>query len=171
MMTTARRHAALSVWEYLFRMKDRVGYPPGDVRTQTIHSVGTMRELTTLVDSPDGLVVDCSQLVELVCHVGGWLSPSGSYAYDNATASMLAGPCRKFTNPRQAGLMGIVVFLNYEGDKGGHHTAFVVEPDPLHGNPTLGSHGQQSDPREIRLRDEQVSQGGRPYVFLSVLNL
>ena len=173
MATTIARRRALGVWEYLYEHRAQVHYPPGDVRLISIHDIATMAQLEALVASGK-CSIDCSQTVQLVCHVAGWKSPSGSYDYDGATASMLAGPCRQFTNPRDAFLMSIVVFLSvpaYGDAPGGHHTAFVIEPDHLHGNPLLGSHGQESDPRKIRLHDEWVGQRQRPYVFLSVTGL
>lgn len=173
MATTAMRKKALTVWQYLYAHRAQVHYPPSDRRVISIHDVATMPQLIGLVASGK-CSIDCSQTVQLVCHVAGWRSPSGSYAYDGATASMLAGPCRQFSNPRDAFLMSIVVFLSVPGygdAPGGHHTAFVIEPDHLHGNPLLGSHGQESDPRQIRLRDEWIAQRRRPYVFLSVTSL
>jgi hypothetical protein len=174
MASTHERLYMRQVFDVLYAQRAKVHYPPGDVRTESIHEVATLVELNQLLARPQGLTVDCSQLVQLVCHVGGIRSPSGSYAFDGATSTMLRGPCRQYSSPRHAGLMAIVVFLSVPafGDApGGHHTAFVIEPDPLHGNPLLGSHGSEEDPRKIKLRDELSAQRGRPYVFLSIIGL
>jgi hypothetical protein len=166
MASTKARHRALAIWNLLYAHRDKVHYPPGDLRTEWIHDVSTLDELDALLARPQGITVDCSQVVQLVCHVAGWKSPSGSYATDGYTGTMLRGPCRQYRQAHFAGLMSIVVFGLYPG----RHTAFVVEPDPLHGNPLLGSHGQESDPRRIRLRDEQAGQP-QPATFLSVIRL
>jgi hypothetical protein len=166
MADTKQRHRALAVWNLLYQHRDKVHYPPGDQRTEFIHSVSTLDELEALLTRPQGVTVDCSQVVQLVCHVAGWKSPSGTYAIDGSTRTMLAGPCRHYSDARGAGLMAIVVF----GPGTGHHTAFVIEPDAQGGNPLLGSHGQESDPRRIRLHDEQAGQPP-PTTFLSVVGL
>lgn len=164
MASPQARHRALAIWRYLYTERARVGYPPGDVRTMTINHVDTFAELEQLVDSGK-LEIDCSQTVQLVCHVAGWRSPSGTYAIDGYTGTMLAGPCRHFSDARLAFLMSIVVF----GPGTGVHTAFVIEPDHLHGNPLLGSHGGPGMDR-VRLRDMSRYLPA-PVTFLSVLDL
>lgn len=171
MANTVKRLAAGRVWEILAAHAARVSYPPSDIRTQEIHWIATPAELLEQIASPHGLQLDCSQTIQLVAHVAGWKSPSGTYAIDGSTETILANRrLLHFTNPRDLGLMGLVVWLNGATDTYGHHVAQVKTPDPKHGNPVLWSHG--SNPvSTVTLEQETAAQRGRPYVCISVNSL
>jgi hypothetical protein len=162
--TTLQREHLASVMDYLLAHKSKISYPVNDVRTQTIHGIATMTQLVDAIDSEEGLVIDCSQAVELVFHVAGLNSPyQDGYDVDGATGSELDGPCPHFTDATEALLGSIVVF----GAPPGLHTAIV-----RHGavpNPTLWSQGRPQDP-SLRLLSDFADEFSQ-HVFLSILHL
>jgi hypothetical protein len=110
--------------------------------------------------------MDCSEAVYALLHWAGFEPPGGSWEYGNTDT--LYHHLTHYHDARNALTGAIVVFGDYPGT---HHTAMVRHPDPRHGNPTLWSHGQESDPRLISLVDEWRAQRGRPYTFCSIAKL
>ena len=168
MATGAQRQQLRTFMDWSLVHAAKIHYPPGDRRTEAIHWVASMQQLVALVvPRPQGLTIDCSQFVELGCHVAGLHDPNGhAYAFDGYTGTLLSGPCPHYTNARLALVGAIVVFGPYPG----HHTAFVYEADPVHGDPLLCSQGSELDPRLIRLSAEVAGQPA-PVTFLSIAHL
>lgn len=164
-MNAAQRTELKKLMDYLYTHRDRVHYPHNDVRVESIHDVRTFYQVKVLVESPSGLVIDCSQMDELLLNVVLGHSWSG-YHFDASTKEFL-DKLPHYTAPSAAYVGGLVVF----GGGTGHHMAMVYERGK---NPLLFSHGQEADPRLIRLSDEaagQAANGHHGYTFLSIAHL
>lgn len=135
------RKNVVDVWHHLFSNYSKVHYPPHDVRQRSnIHLISTMQQLDEVLNSPGGLIADCSQTVSMVCHIAGAKCPDGDYAKDWAadgyTGTILDGTERITTSQVRVG--DIYVY----GGGTGHHTAqcIAILPNDFE----MGSHG--SDP-------------------------
>ena len=168
MATTAQRAQLRTFMDWSLVHAAKIHYPPGDRRIETIHWVSTMQQLVALVVTrPQGFTIDCSQFVLLGCHIAGLHDPNGAnYSSDGYTGALLSGPCPHYSDPRDALVGAIVVF----GPGTGRHTAFVYEPDPVHGDPILCSQGSEPDPRLVRLSAEAAALPP-PVRFLSIAHL
>lgn len=149
---TKVRAAVVEIWHYLIANAHWVHYPVNDVRVREIIEITTMAELEAAVR--EGLTIDCSQTVTLVCHVAGAGCPNGSYAKnwaaDGNTETLLEG-CEHITKTQtKAGDIRIY------GPGGGHHAAQVLAKGT---DPLLGSQGKETpDPHAIRDSQEVAVQ-------------
>jgi len=148
--------------DYLLAHRGKVHYPPGDKRTETIHGIRTLGMLHARIERTQGLTIDCSQAVTLLCLVAGLDNPNGGNT-DGYTGTLLAH-LPHYHDARHANVGALVVF----GPGTGEHVAMVLEPD--HRNPLLWSHGGESGPILIRLRDEAHAHSP-PVTFLSIASL
>jgi hypothetical protein len=126
-------------------------------------------ELELLLQHGSGISMDCSESTTLVCRLAGLASPSGPrYPYSSGlgnTDTMYAH-LPHYGDPRRALTGALCIFGRYPGTD---HVAIVRRPDAKHGDPTLWSHGQEHDPRELpfsALRDYFGT-----YTFCSIAHL
>jgi hypothetical protein len=164
MATPAQRRELAALMDYMIAHRGKVHYPPGDRRTETIHGIHTLGVLHARIERTQGLTIDCSQAVTLLCLVAGLDNPNGGNT-DGYTGTLLAH-LPHYRDARHANVGALVVF----GPGTGHHVAMVRRPDPKHGNPLLFSHGQEADPRLIPLGLSAAYQPA-PVTLLSIAGL
>lgn len=164
-MTTSpmQRERLAQAMDYLYAHAGKVHYPSHDVRTEQIHGIASMAELRDAVQGPHGLTMDCSQSVELLCHVAGISDPDGyDYRKDGYTGTLLA-TLPHYHTPGGANVGAIVIF----GPGTGEHAAMVRHPGH---DPILFSHGQEAGPFYLPLSQERVFHSP-PVTFLSIADL
>lgn len=128
--------------------------------TRGIHNVV---ELLIALSRPEGLTMDCSETVTLLCKLAGLRDPNGqNYNGTGFTGTLLAN-LPHYTNPRTAQVGALVVF----GPGRGEHVAMVREPGI---DPILFSHGQEAGPLWVRLSIEKAAHDA-PVTFLSIADL
>jgi hypothetical protein len=98
---------------------------------------------------------DCSGFVHACYKWANAPCPSGGSQWTGFTGTMVSHGKQIGINDTQPG--DFVIFGSGDGD----HTALIVQTDSV--NPMLVSHGQESDPRKISLRDEAGSKLVRFY--------
>lgn len=157
-MTAVQRRELLALMDYGLAHRGQIHYPPGDVRSETVAEIKSWVDIHSRVSRVGGWEVDCSQMCEALLRAVGAHLPFR----DGFTGSFLDA-CPHYFDGRAAYVGAVVVF----GPGTGHHMAMVYERDTKHGNPLLFSHGQESDPRLIRLSSEQAGQP-HPATFCSV---
>lgn len=164
MATAAQRQHVAATLAYLYAHRSQLDYPPGDVRNAADSRQWALTEgqADKLLQAGGRLEFDCSQEAAWVWRCAGlwpWTQPGW-------TGSDLAlSQFPHYTDPKIALVGAGVVF----GRPPGHHMAIVWEPDPVHGNPILGSHGRPGFDR-ISLRDEMARQPSG-LTFLSIAHL
>ena len=161
MTTAAQRTELARVMDLLVRERARVHYAQRrPMETRPIHSLHLLQQA---LDSPQGVTMDCSESVTLLCHVCGLDDPNG-FDYDgHGFTGTLLHNLPQYTDPRRAKVGALVVF----GPGSGDHVCMVRRPGP---NPTLFSHGQESGPFYLTLSDEKRYQRP-PTTFLSIARL
>lgn len=151
------------VMDYLHANADKVHYPNHDVRTDSIGHIKTFPILMAELNTPDGITVDCSQSVELICHVAGLTDPDGlDYSRDGYTGTLLEH-LPHYHDPGGAAVGAIVVF----GPGTGEHAAMVRHPGR---DPILFSHGGEQGPLYLPLSVERQYHSP-PVTFLSITHL
>lgn len=163
MTTAAQRGNLAHAMDYLHQHAGEVHYPWHDERTQQVHSIRTFAELRHAVESQHGLTLDCSQSVELLCHVAGIPDPDGyDYKRDGFTGTLL-NTLPHYRDPGGANVGAIVIFGPYPGE----HAAMVRHPGH---DPILFSHGQEAGPFYLPLSVERTFHSP-PVTFLSLADL
>jgi len=162
MATPAQRNGLRALMDYCVAHRGQIHYPPGDVRTERVSSIRSWVDIHERISRPHGWTVDCSQFAEALHRAVGLRLPFR----DGTTESYLELAVKHYTDGRAAYIGAPVVF----GLGHGHHMALVYERDTKNGNPLLCSHGQESDPRLIRLAQEQAGQP-HPHTFCSIAKL
>jgi hypothetical protein len=167
MATEAQRAHVKATIDFLHAHAGQLDYPPGDVRDSRDATSWhlTEQQAEHVLRDNGRMCFDCSETDAWILRCAG-LYPWADPGY---TGSHLARLPVHYTNPRVARIGALVVF----GPGTGHHEAIVYEPDPLHGNPLLGSHGRAGY-QLVRLLDEAAAQeatGHAGYVFLSIAHL
>ncbi len=160
-MTAAQRVELKALMDYCLAHRGAIHYPPNDIRSERVGSIKSWTDIHARIMRPGGWEIDCSQMDEALLRAVGAKLPFR----DGFTGSFL-DHLPHYTDGRAAYVGAVVVF----GPGSGHHMAMVYERDPKHGNPLLFSHGQESDPRLIRLATEQAFQP-HPATFCSVAKL
>lgn len=161
MTTTAQRSTLARVMDLLVRERARVHYAQRrPMVTSRLHSLHLLQQA---LQSPHGVTMDCSESVTLLCHVVGLDDPNG-FGYDGTGyTGTLLHHLPHYTDPERAQVGALVVF----GPGSGDHVCMVRRPGP---NPLLWSHGQESGPIFISLREEARYQRA-PITFLSIAKL
>lgn len=164
MKTTAKQRRELATaMDFLVAHEPHVHYPPGDRRTGSVYAIKTLQTLERRVLAPQGLTLDCSQSVELLCHVAGLQDPNGlGYRSDGYTGTLL-DHLPHYRGPKGASVGALVVF----GPGTGEHVCMVRHPGE---DPILFSHGQERGPVYIRLSVERRYHRA-PVTFLSIAGL
>jgi hypothetical protein len=162
MATAAQRRELLALMDYCVAHRGQIHYPAGDVRRETVASIKSWVDIHERVSRSQGWTIDCSQFCEALHRAVGIHLPFSN----GTTESYLDLATQHYTDGRAAYVGAPVVF----GLGHGHHMALVYERDAKHGNPWLCSHGQENDPRLIRLASEQAFQP-HPATFCSIAKL
>lgn len=161
--TAAQRHLLAAAMDLLVAQAGKVHYPEHDVRSEQVHAIGTLDQLHAALRSPQGVTMDCSQSVELLCHVADLRDPDGyDYKRDGFTGTLLATLPHYFT-PGGAATGAVVVF----GPGTGEHACMVRHPGH---DPILFSHGQEAGPFYLPLSQERRFHDP-PVTFLSIAHL
>lgn len=165
--TKAQRAHVAAVIHELYAYRAHLAYPANDVRTSLDAFCWTLTEHETFTRLAGGGIVqdDCSQKMAWTWRCAGlWHWPDPGFTGTDLTRLPI-----HYTDAREAGIGAGVIF----GPGDGHHGALVLEPDPLKGNPLLGSHGRAGYDL-VRLHDlaaEQASMGHPGVRFLSIAHL
>lgn len=147
--------------DYLHVQRAKVHY--AEIRPMSTAAIHTLSDLHHRVESEHGITMDCSESVTLICKLAGLKDPNGlGYDGQGYTGTLLSH-LPHYYHPESARTGALVVF----GAAPGHHVAMVREPGS---DPLLWSHGQESDPRTIRLSLERLGQPS-PVTFLSIAGL
>ena len=120
--------------DWAFSERGRFTYPPDDKRVVSVAGIVSVADFKAFVLSGRA-EIDCSQLGYAL-----WGAIFGGvHDQDGATGSMLADPAYlpHYTDPRAA-FTGAGVVL---GPGTGEHFVMVRQPDKIHGDPTVLSHG------------------------------
>ena len=166
-MTPAARHHLVAVLDMMWAHRSQLLYPPGDERGSLDAASWALREqqMQALLAHGGRAQFDCTAFDSWCWKaVGAW-----PYSQPGYTGSHLASLLPVYTDARQAGIGAEAVF----GAGTGHHGALVLEPDPVHGDPLLQSHGRPGMDR-LRLSALAASQAasGHPGVrFCTVARL
>lgn len=146
--------------DYLHVVRDRVHY--AQIRPMQTRTIRNLAELHERI-AEHGITMDCSEAVTLVCRLAGLADPNGLHYDGQGYTGTLLEHLPHYYHPEAAQVGALVVF----GQNPGHHVAIVREPGT---DPLLWSHGQESDPRTIRLSLERLGQPS-PVTFLSIAHL
>lgn len=161
MATTAQRLELARLMDYTHRERAKIHY--AQVRPMRTRRITSLHLLQQALQSPHGITADCSEAVTLLCRIAGLADPNG-FDYDgHGFTGTLLHHLTHYTNPAMAKVGALVVF----GPHSGHHVCMVRHPGD---DPVLWSHGQESGPIYIRLRDEQRFQSP-PTIFLTIAKL
>lgn len=149
--------------DLLVQHRANVHYPFHDHRTEQIHSIRTGEQLRAALNTPAGITIDCSQSVELLCHVAGLTDPDGlNYQQDGFTGTLLK-TLPHYHDPGGANIGALVVL----GPGTGEHVAMVRHPGH---DPILFSHGQEAGPFFLPLSQERRFHHP-PVTFLNIAKL
>jgi hypothetical protein len=167
-MTAADRRRLVQLAELLVQHKAQLDYPRNDVRgpldAATFHL--TREQAVERLHAGQHLMFDCSGAVTCLfkwCHLK---DPNGlGYKHEGYTGTMLAH-LPHYSDARKARRGALVVF----GPATGEHVAMVIEPDPVHGDPLLFSHGFEHGTGPVRLSVERKAHHP-PVTLLSVAGL
>lgn len=170
MATQAQRQHVHALIGYLHAHASQLDYPPGDHRdshdTASWHL--TEQQADHVLAGGGRMRFDCSEMDAWILKCAGlwhWSDPG-------YTGSHLTRLPVHYRDPRIAKVGALVVF-GTDTLPTGHHEAIVYTPDPLHGNPLLGSHGHAGYDL-VHLLDmaaAQAASGYHGYVLLSIAHL
>jgi hypothetical protein len=168
MATTAQRAHIGALLDMFSAHAAQLGYPPGDRRTAEDAMDWTLTEaqMLTLLKNGHSIQFDCSETDSWIFRcVGLWPYKTSA----GFTGTWLQWLLNRYTNPKIAAL-GAPVIFGIDQEPEGHHMALVRHPDPKHGNPVLGSHGEPGWD-EITFEDElgrQQRLGFTGWTFLNI---
>ena len=147
------------VGHFMLAHADKIHYPAGDVRTESIVKVAKMSDLMALVARPQGLTIDCSQSFTLAAHVSGAKCPNGGYA----SAWRQDG----YTGTLKMGMQEIDLVDGQPGDavmwlppSTGHHVAWLMEDGVYGNNAHVFSQGSENGPFLLTVAAESAAQRG-----------
>lgn len=166
MATEAQRQHVLALIDWHVAHASQLDYPPQDLRdSRDLTSWNLTEQQADHVIADGGrLQFDCSEDDAWILKCAGlwhWKDPG-------YTGSHLA-TMPTYLNGRVARVGALVVF----GPGDGHHEGIVHTPDPVHGNPLIGSHGAPGY-RLLTVAEEESYQtaAGHPGVrYLSIAHL
>lgn len=163
MATEAQRDHLHELMHFLLQYEPQVHY--AEVRPmRSVHF--SEQQVETLLKNGHGITMDCSEGVTCLCKWAGLSDPNRRGYNGQGNTSTLRQSLPNYTNPKKARTGAIVVF----GPGYGEHAAMVLDPDPVHGDPLLWSHGGEHGPIAIRLSVERQYHHA-PVTFLSIANL
>jgi hypothetical protein len=150
--------------DLLVRRKRKVHY--AQIRPMPTRVIHTLRQLRAALRKRQGVTMDCSESVTLVCRLAGLRDPNG-LNYDGAgfTGDMLANPkLEHYSDPNRAqtGALWVV------GGGTGEHVCMVRRPGA---DPVLFSHGTEADPTYYPLSVMVAAFPGQTWTFLSIAHL
>jgi hypothetical protein len=150
--------------DLLVARKRKVHY--AQVRPMVTRTIHTLRQLRAALRKRQGVTMDCSESVTLVCRLSGLRDPNGRN-YDGAgfTGDMLNYKALEhYKDPTRAktGALWVV------GGGTGEHVCMVRHPGP---DPILFSHGTEADPTYYPLSVMIAAFPGQPWTFLSIAHL
>ena len=161
MANAAQRQQLARLMDYTYRERAKIHY--AQVRPMRTRRIASLHLLQQALQSPAGITCDCSESVTMLCHIAGLDDPNG-FDYDgHGFTGTLLHYLPHYADPRKARVGALVVF----GPGSGDHVCMVRQPGA---NPLLWSHGQESGPIYISLREEQRYQRP-PTTFLSIAKL
>jgi hypothetical protein len=161
--TAAQRNHLHALMVYMHAHRLQLDYPPGDQRTNRDTQSWAMSEQTLdhVLQGGGRWQGDCSEYGSYLLDLAGcwkWSIPGYTGSH------LLTLPV--YHDARGAMVGALVVF----GGGTGHHEAMVKEPDPVHGNPLLSSHGR-AGLDEVRLYDLAASQAASGYPGVRLLSI
>lgn len=161
MVTHAQREKMAEIMDFLVLHRNKIHYRElRPMRTRTIRSFAELRHA---VAESNGITMDCSESVTLVCKLAGLEDPNG-FRYDGAGyTGTLLDRLPHYHHAGGASIGALVVF----GPGTGEHVCMVRRPGT---DPLLFSHGQESDPRYIPLAIEARIHRP-PTTFLNISHL
>lgn len=170
MVTSRQRDELAIVLDYLHEHREKVHYPP--VVNHVIHrqvevadlKIKSLADVIRVLDSKDGLIVDCSQLVIVALEAVGIHVPNPN----GFTGTLLNDLKPHYTDARSAFIGAVPIFGPDEGD----HAAIVRHRDTRQGNPVVLSHGGPP-PFNCRYVNVSVESASHhpPTTFCSIANL
>jgi hypothetical protein len=161
MTTTNQREHMARLMDLLVLDKPEVHYR--EIRPMPTCHIKTEAQLRSALQQPNGITMDCSESVTLICKLAGLHDPNGrGYNCTGDTGTML-DHLNHYADPRVALVGALVVF----GPGRGEHVCMVRTPGR---NPTLFSHGQERGPFFISLSEERKFHNP-PVTFLSIAKL
>jgi hypothetical protein len=161
--TVAQRSHLHALMVYMHAHRAQLDYPPDDIRTWRDAQSWAMTEQTLdhVLNGGGRWQGDCSEYCPFLLKLAGcW-----PYKQPGATGTHLQ-LLPVYHDARGAMIGALVVF----GGGTGHHEAMVKEPDPIHGNPLLSSHGR-AGLDEVRLKDLAASQAASGYPGVRLLSI
>lgn len=114
-----------------------------------------------------GITMDCSEAVTCLCKWAGLDDPNGTHYNGSGYTGTLLAHLPHYADPRNARVGGLAVI----GRAPGVHVVMVKEPDPVHGNPIVFSHGTERGPIALTLRDELAWHQNQTLTMLSIAHL
>lgn len=170
MVTQTQRDELAVVLDCLHDHREKTHYPPvinGVIRRQLAVSelgIKSLADLIKILDSEDGLVVDCSQMVIVSLAAVGIHVPHP----DGFTGTLLSDLKPHYTDARGAYIGAVAIY----GEGTGHHATITRHRDIHQGNPVQFSHGGNGAfaSRYISLLTEAANQP-HPVTMLSIANL
>lgn len=131
----------------LVKENAKVHYPLNDVRTSAdmvTEKISTILDLREHLNSPEGITMDCSESVTLLCKLVGLGNPNGKlWPYTGNILKTLPS----YSNWANANIGAIPIF----GPGNGEHATMVRVPGR---DPILFSHGGEGGPIYIRMSEE-----------------
>jgi hypothetical protein len=168
MTSTEQRKHLHDLMELLLAYEPQVDYPTSDVRGAKDAATFALTEtqMKAALAAGKHLMGDCSGLTTDIFRWAKLKDPNGlSYGHQGYTGTMLA-TLPHYKDARGSYVGALAVF----GPGTGDHVAIVLEPDHVHGNPMLFSHGFEGGPVKVSLNTEAA--GHRPPVtMLSISSL
>jgi len=142
MATDAERKRAIAVMDLLVNKTGKVHYR--QARPMSTKWINTMAELRSALARSQGITMDCSESVTLICHIAGMNDPNGFKYNGYGYTGTILNYCKPhYTDPRKANVGALVVC----GPGAGDHVMMVRKTGS---DPLLFSHGGEYDPKYVR---------------------
>lgn len=157
----AQRLELASLMDYLVQHRGNIHY--AQRRPMATHALKTVSALKRAVASREGVTMDCSESVTLLCRLAGLDDPNGLHYNGLGYTGTLLDHLPHYKPAQNADVGALVVF----GPGTGQHVCMVRHAGP---NPTLFSHGQESGPFYVPFNVERGYHSA-PATFLSIASL
>jgi hypothetical protein len=159
--TEVEREKMAMLMDTLVENEPEVHYK--EIRPMPTCSIHSVTELRKQLASKNGITMDCSESVTLICKLAGLKDPNGNDFNCRGFTGTLLKNLPHYTDPRIARIGALVVF----GPGDGEHVCMVRHRGK---NPTLFSHGQERGPFYISLSEERKFHAS-PVRFLNISKL
>jgi len=163
MATSGQRTHLLAGMEFMLAHAKYVGY-------KAVRPMGTRllteRAAVDLFARGQGIALDCSEMVTLLCRWAGLHDPTG-FAYDGyGNSSSMFAHLPRYSHPASRAHTGAIVAF---GPGGSVHVGMVLTPGD---DPMLFSHGSSRGPIALRLSQYLAAEPQQaPATFLDVSRL